>query len=201
MDTAEGAGPCSFCEAGPAEVGHLISGPGGVWICDSCVRACYEIIESLAQQKANAAVPIDDPVMATIAQVQQVAQQGRKEQAITAYEQLWTQVERPLHRVSVAHYLADLQDDPAEELLWDERALAAAAEVEPHDTHIAPLRASLHVNAAGALFKLGRRDDARQQLEAARQAQDDLPEDGYGRLVRARIDALTAEVNGQQTLL
>ena len=136
--------------------------------------------------------------MATIAQVQQVAQQGHKEQAIAAYEQLWTQVERPLHRVSVAHYLADLQDDPAEELLWDERALEAAAE-EPHDAEMAPLRASLHVNAAGALFKLGRRNDARQQLEAARQAQENLPEEGYGRLVRARIDSLGAELNGQQT--
>ena len=200
MESAEGAGPCSFCGAEVAEVGHLISGPG-VWICDACVRACYEIIESVAQQKATAAVPMDDPIMATIAQVQQVAQQGHKEQAIAAYEQLWTQVERPLHRVSVAHYLADLQDDPAEELRWDELALAAAAEVESHDGDVAPLRASLHVNAAGALFKLDRLDDARQQLDAARQAQEHLPEDGYGRLVRARIDALTAEVNGQQTLL
>lgn len=42
---------CSFCGAGTAEVNHLITGPG-VWICDSCVRACYEIIEGLAEQKA-----------------------------------------------------------------------------------------------------------------------------------------------------
>lgn len=100
--------------------------------------------------------------------------------------------------------MADLQDHPAEELQWDERALEAAAEVNPQDKDaaaVAPLRASLHVNAASALHKLGRQEDARRQLEAARQARQALPEDGYGRLVRSQIDALSAEMNGQRTLL
>jgi hypothetical protein len=193
---------CSFCGADTTQVEHLFSGPE-VWICDGCVRASYEILQGLARKK-DAAVPMDDPVMATIAQVQQTALQGQREQAASAYEQLWAQVEhgRPLHRVSVAHYMADLQDDPAEELRWDERALAAAAEVTPQDADaaaVAPLRASLHVNAAGALHKLGRLDDARPQLAAARQAEETLPEDGYGRLVRSRIEALSAEMNGQLT--
>lgn len=195
---------CSFCGAGTTQVGHLISGPG-VWICDGCVRASYEILQSL-EKPSDTAVPMDDPIMATIAQVQQTALRGHREQAASAYEQLWPQVEhgRPLHRISVAHYMADLQDDPAEELRWDERALVAAAEVATDDTDaaaVAPLRASLHVNAAGALHKLGRDDEAREQLKAARQAEAALPDDGYGRLVRARIDAITTELSGQQTLL
>lgn len=145
--------------------------------------------------------------MATIAEVQQAALQGNREQAASRYEQLWAQVEhgRSLHRIFVAHYMADLQDDPAEELRWDERALHAAAEVTPRDADaaaVAPLRASLHVGVAGALHKLGRREeDARRELGAAQQAEQALPEDGYGRLVRSRIDALSAEMNGQQTLL
>jgi ClpX C4-type zinc finger len=198
---------CSFCGAGTTQVGHLITGPG-VWICDSCVTACYEIIQSLKQKKApstNAAVPMDDPIMATIAQVQQLALQGQREQAASAYEQLWPQVEhgRLLHRICLAHYMAELQDDPVEELRWDERALEAAAEITPQDTDaaaVAPLLASLHVNSARALHKLGRQEAARQQLAAARQAEQALPEDGYGRLVRSQIDALSAELN-QQTLL
>lgn len=204
---------CSFCGAGTTQVGHLISGPG-VWICDGCVRACYEIIQGLERKKTPSASvgdpasttgvdttrPMDDPIMATIAAVQQTALRGHREQAASAYAQLWVQVEhgRPIHRIVVAHYLADLQDDPAEELRWDERALEAAAEVTPQDDDaaaVAPLRASLHVNIAGALHKLGRGDDAREQLEAARQAEQALPEDGYGRLVRSRIDALGAELN------
>ena len=209
---------CSFCGAGTTQVGHLFTGPG-VWICDGCVNACHEIIQSLEQKKApgatadqpasttgtDAAVPVDDPVMATIAQVQQLALQGHREQAASAYEQLWPQVEhgRPLHRVCLAHYMADLQDDPVEELRWDERALEAAAAVTPRDPDaaaVAPLRASLHVNAATALHRLGREEAARRQLAAARHAERDLPEDGYGRLVRSRIDALGAEMD-QHTLL
>jgi hypothetical protein len=123
---------------------------------------------------------MDDPVMASIAQVQQTDLQGHREQAASAYEQLWTRAEhgRPLHRICVAHYMADLQDDPAEELPWDERALAAAAEVTPDDpgtATVASLRASLHVNAANALHKLGRHEDARQQFEAARRAERTCP--------------------------
>jgi hypothetical protein len=195
----------------------VITGPG-VWICDSCVSACYEIIQSVKQKKTStnagepasttstdAAVPMDDPIMATIAQVQQLALQGQREQAASAYEQLWPQVEhgRLLHRICLAHYMADLQDDPVEELRWDERALEAAAEITPQDTDaaaVAPLRASLHVNTARTLHKLGRQEAARQQLAAARQAEQALPENGYGRLVRSQIDALSAEMN-QQTLL
>lgn len=196
---------CSFCGAGTTEVGHLISGPG-VYICDGCVRASYEILQSLESSgpAATAAVPMDDPIMATIAQVQQTALRGDREEAATAYGQLWAQVEhgRALHRVCVAHYMADLQDDPAEELLWDERALAAAAEVTREDAAaVAPLLASLHVNAAGALHRLGRDDEARQQLTAARRSEEALPDDGYGRLVRSRIEVLTTELSGQQTLL
>ncbi|MEV4316240.1 ClpX C4-type zinc finger protein [Actinocrispum sp. NPDC049592] len=194
---------CSFCGAGRAQVGYLFTGPE-VWICDGCVRASYEILQGLDQNKSAAAVPMDDPVMATIAQVQQAALRGHKEQAKSAYEQLWAKAEKPLHRVSIAHYMADLQDDPAEELLWDERALEAAAEVTPEHEDagaVAPLRASLHVNAATALNKLGRPEDARKQLDAARAAEATLPEEGYGRLVRTQIEALAADLDGQQTLL
>ena len=52
---------CSFCGKGSDEVRHLIAGPG-VFICEGCVRVCYEIIEQL-EMPAPAA---EDPVMAAI---------------------------------------------------------------------------------------------------------------------------------------
>ena len=36
---------CSFCNKTQAQVRKLISGPNGVYICDSCVDVCVEIIE------------------------------------------------------------------------------------------------------------------------------------------------------------
>ena len=36
---------CSFCGKTQDEVGKLVSGPGGVCICDNCIELCLEIIE------------------------------------------------------------------------------------------------------------------------------------------------------------
>ncbi|WP_119066858.1 ATP-dependent Clp protease ATP-binding subunit ClpX [Aggregatilinea lenta] len=36
---------CSFCRRPAEEVGRLISGPDGVFICDDCVHLCQEILE------------------------------------------------------------------------------------------------------------------------------------------------------------
>ena len=67
--------------------------------------------------------------MTTIAQVQQVALQGNRAQAAAGFQALWDQVGpdgRALHGVNIAHYLADIQDDPDAELMWDLLALEAA---------------------------------------------------------------------------
>ena len=36
---------CSFCNKTQAQVGKMIAGPNGVYICDQCVDVCVEIIE------------------------------------------------------------------------------------------------------------------------------------------------------------
>jgi hypothetical protein len=48
-------------------------------------------------------------------------------------ERLWERVGitgDPLHRCSIAHTLADLQDDVRDELVWDRRALDAGRSVD-----------------------------------------------------------------------
>ena len=35
---------CSFCGKSQSQVNKLIAGPGGVYICDSCVEVCEEMI-------------------------------------------------------------------------------------------------------------------------------------------------------------
>jgi ATP-dependent Clp protease ATP-binding subunit ClpX len=41
---------CSFCHRSYEEVGRLISGPDGVYICDECVALCAEILEEEKEQ-------------------------------------------------------------------------------------------------------------------------------------------------------
>ena len=189
MTTQHETATCSFCGKGAAEVDRLIAGPDA-WICDGCVRAAHGILVGLEQDPPAAAAP--DPVLSEIAGIQQTALQGDRVGAADAFAQLWQRLapDAPaLHRATLAHYLADVQDDPAEELEWDRRALAAAQPAAA-DPGIAGLLASLHVNVAADLEKAGSDAEAREHLTAAAAAEEHLPPDGYGDLVRTEIAQL-----------
>jgi hypothetical protein len=97
----------------------------------------------------------------------------------------------------LAHYIADLQDDLAAEVAWDERALAAYRHVDPlafSPIGIASAEGfapSLHLNLGDGYLRLGRVDEARTQLDAGRAGIDALPEgDGYTAMVRNGLDRL-----------
>ncbi|MEE1755495.1 hypothetical protein [Streptomyces sp. SP18CS02] len=138
--------------------------------------------------------------MTRIGQAMMLLHGGDREEARNRFGELWEQIGaegEPLHRCTLAHYMADTQDDPDDELAWDLRALSAAeglGEEEPvgHDSAVA-LRAlypSLHLNLAADYAKLRRPDAARAHLDRARAASRALDDDGYGNGVREAIDRL-----------
>ncbi|MFJ8695745.1 hypothetical protein [Streptomyces roseolilacinus] len=146
----------------------------------------------------------DDEVMTGIGQATMLLHGGDREEARNRFHALWERIGTdgdPLHRCTLAHYMADAQDDPDAELAWDLRALTAAGalggdpgEERPalRDT-TAALRAlypSLHLNLAADYLGLRRPDDARAHLDRARAASAALGDDGYGAGVRAAIDRL-----------
>lgn len=80
------------------------------------------------QQKAAEA----DAVMTRIGQAIMLLHAGDREEARNRLGVIWAEFGRdtePLHRCTLAHYMADAQDDPADELAWDLRALNAADEL------------------------------------------------------------------------
>ena len=105
-------------------------------------------------------------------------------------------------RCVLAHYLADLEDDLADEVAWDERALAAYAGVGETDLaaigipSAAGLAPSLHLNLGDGYRRQGRTQDARVQLEAGLAAVDVLTDDGYAAMIRSGLERL-AERLGQ----
>lgn len=141
-----------------------------------------------------------DPVMTAIGQAQQLALDGDCERARQSFAALWERVGPdgdPLHRVTLAHSMADLQDDPAEELEWDRRALEAAdcltdERVREYEDALAlrTLYPSLYLNLASDCEKLGRLDEAQQYLALVVERLDDLPEGEYSDLVRSGVAAL-----------
>ncbi|MQY17498.1 BAR domain-containing protein [Nocardia macrotermitis] len=112
----------------------------------------------------------------------------------------------PLHRCTLAHYLADLYDDAAQSLIWDIRALDAAAALtdERARRHHPALRVrgfypSLHLNLADNLRRLGSFDAADQHLDAAREYFDALGPDAYGEGIRSAADEVAAAVRARST--
>ncbi|MGW0468248.1 hypothetical protein ACWDX6_23730 [Streptomyces sp. NPDC003027] len=142
----------------------------------------------------------DDGVLTRIGQTMMLLHAGDREEARNRFGQLWEQIGLdgdPVHRCTLAHCMADAQDDPDAELAWDLRALLVAeglGEERParHDA-AAALRAlypSLHLNLAADYVKLRRPDAARVHLDRARAASAVLDDDGYGNGVRAAIARL-----------
>ncbi|MET7683742.1 hypothetical protein [Streptomyces sp. NPDC005423] len=155
----------------------------------------------MAERQGQAA---PDALLTRIGQTVMLHHGGDREEARDRLLNLWTELGEdgdPLHRCTLAHYLADTQDDPADELAWDLRALSAADELagahgEGPDTaaeRALAVRAfypSLHLNLAADYVKLGRADAARSHLRRARRACTVLADDGYGNGVRAAIGRL-----------
>ncbi|WP_141203848.1 hypothetical protein [Streptomyces griseorubiginosus] len=149
-------------------------------------------------ERQEQAVP--DAVMTRIGQVVMLCHAGDREEARHRYLALWAEIGEdgdPLHRCTLAHYMADAQDDPCDELAWDLRALTAAEELTDdrlvrHEGALAvrALYPSLHLNLAADYVRLGRTDAARSHLRRARRASAELGEDTYSDGVRAAISRL-----------
>ncbi len=142
-----------------------------------------------------------DPVLQRISDALDLYNAGRRAEAREAFAAIWAQVEDgdPFHRCVLAHYMADAQDDPTDELMWDKRALDAAdriAKERPEETGLSllSLYPSLHLNLADVLHRTGDMDGARRHLQLARQASDALTEDSNGQMIRGGIERLATRL-------
>lgn len=160
----------------------------------------------MAEQQEQAA---PDAMMTRIGQAVMLHHGGDREEARGRFLDLWAEIGEdgdPLHRCTLAHYMADTQDDPSDELAWDLRALSAAEELtdgrvaEHHESlAVRGFYPSLHLNLAADYVKLGRTEAARTHLRRARGAVGALGDDSYGDGVRAAIGRLEVRLDGEGT--
>jgi hypothetical protein len=150
-----------------------------------------------------------DPVMAELTAAVELGRGGQRAEARDQLTDLWERIGAhgdPLHRVTLAHFLADLQDDVRQELAWDERALDAVHELTDDrlQEHTASLRVrgllpSLHLNLADAHRRLGDTERAAAELARAGAEVGHLPDDGYGQLIRSGMDLVRAALAAGST--
>ncbi|MGO4463769.1 hypothetical protein AB4039_41915 [Streptomyces sp. M-16] len=148
-----------------------------------------------------------DPTMDAIGQAVAEGRAGDIPSARRKLLALWSTIGvtgDPLHRCSLAHYLADLYEDPAHALAWNIRALDAADAVterraQEHDAglHIAGFYPSLHLNLADDYRRLGSFEAATEHIEAAEALTPRLPQDSYGDLVRGAIQEVSDAIAAQ----
>ncbi|MFD7923269.1 hypothetical protein ACFV3R_29105 [Streptomyces sp. NPDC059740] len=133
---------------------------------------------------------------------------GDREEARNRLVALWEEAGPhgdPLHRCTVAHYVAGTQDDPWDALRWDQRALAVARGGQPDglgripsgrcaetgtDVQLRAFIPSLHLSLAAAYTTLHHPVEARRELRQARQAATVLTDGPYGQGVREAIALL-----------
>uniref|UniRef100_A0AAU3H7L5 Tetratricopeptide repeat protein n=1 Tax=Streptomyces sp. NBC_01401 TaxID=2903854 RepID=A0AAU3H7L5_9ACTN len=158
-----------------------------------------------------------DVVMTRIGQAIMLLHAGDREEARNRLGIIWSEIgERgaALHRCTLAHYMADAQDDPGDELAWDLRALTAAegltgaADTDPAAEHrdaiaVRAFVPSLHLSLAADYLKLQRFGCARIHLDRAWDAagvlEDDEDDNGYGGGIRAAIGSLERRMRGRAT--
>lgn len=127
---------------------------------------------------------------------------GKTAEAKDMFLSLWPAVEQgddAFAKCFLAHSLADVQDDPREELRWDLLALEAAADVteERAAEQEVPggrlgLYPSLHLNLAENYVKLEDDEAARGHYLAGREHLHLLDEHEYGASIRAAFEAYEA---------
>ena len=148
---------------------------------------------------------ITEPTLLRIGEAVQLSHGGERDAARLLFTEIWDEIGGeqgdPLHRCTLAHAMADVQDDPREELVWDQRALAAAEQLT--DARVAEagvplsvdgLYPSLHLNLSECYRKLGDLDQARAHLRQAQAKVGALGDDEYGQLIRQGMATIAEQL-------
>lgn len=155
----------------------------------------------------TAATP--DPTMEAISNAVVLGREGDPESARRDLLAVWQQIGvagDSFHRCTLAHYLADLYEDPAEALIWDIRALDAAdtltderAQQHHASLHVAGFYPSLYLNIADNLCRLGAFKAAMEHIDNAEQHGSVLPDDAYGHTIRTAISEVHQAIANRDT--
>lgn len=126
----------------------------------------------------------NNPVVRLCAEGMQAEGEGRPEVARELYERAWAMSEDGFEASAAAHYLARQQPSAEETFRRNKEALERA---DAADKRVEGFYPSLYLNMGKSHEDLGDLGEARRCYEAAAEKAEDLPDDGYGTLVRRGI--------------
>jgi hypothetical protein len=144
---------------------------------------------------------ITDPTLIRIGEAVQLSHGGEREAARLRFAEIWDEIGGeqgdPLRVCTLAHAMADVQDDVRQELVWDQRALAAAGLLTDERVAeagvtlpVAGLYPSLHLNLSECYRKLGDLDRAREHLRQAQATIGALGDDEYAQMIKGGLEQI-----------
>jgi tetratricopeptide (TPR) repeat protein len=113
--------------------------------------------------------------------------EGRHSDAKILFEQAWSESRDDYEACIAAHYVARHQTDAFKELEWNRTALERADRAA--DARMSGFYASLHLNFASSLEKLGRTAEACASYARAAAELEHVPVGPYAQLVQSGIAA------------
>jgi hypothetical protein len=160
----------------------------------------------LARLEARATDTVERHRMNLIDQIREgirLREAGKPGEARELLTALWAEVgaaDDAFARCFLAHSLADVQDDPREELRWDVTALdagEAVTEAEAAERHVPGgrrgLMPSLHLNLAESYLRVGEGEHACDHFRRGLEFVPFLGDDDYGNGIRDAFDTYAAQ--------
>lgn len=129
----------------------------------------------------------NNPVVKLCAEGMQAEGEDSPRVARELYERAWAMSKDGFEACVAAHYLARQQPSAEETFRWNKEALERADAAAADDERVEGFYPSLYLNIGKSHEDLGDLGGARRCYETAAKKAEDLPDDGYGTLVRGGI--------------
>jgi tetratricopeptide (TPR) repeat protein len=107
------------------------------------------------------------------------------EEARTLFLQAWNESTNDFEKFTAAHYVARHQTSAEDKLNWDKTALEFALKID--DSSMATTYPSLYLNIAKCYEDLKDFDNAGKNYQAALSYANNLPDNGYGQMIKSGI--------------
>ena len=107
------------------------------------------------------------------------------DEAKALFLQAWNEAANDFEKFTAAHYVARHQTSAADKLQWDKTALALALKID--DDNMKTNYPSLYLNIAKCYEDLKDFDNAKLNYETALSYENNLPENGYGQIIKSGI--------------
>jgi tetratricopeptide (TPR) repeat protein len=135
----------------------------------------------------------NNPIVKLCADGMMLEGEGKPAEAQALFTQAWEQATNDFERFTTAHYVARHQADTANKLKWDQIAIELALKAD--DETLRQAYPSLYLNVAKGYEDLGQLQQALAHYTLAQTHAINLPDDGYGNMIRQGIQKGIERVN------